>query len=129
MAAALKQLEEEPYPHFLLLFNFIFPGSSILHMIKSKAQGWQNGSVRKSRATQIWQPEFKLQDPHDIRRNKLTAKLTSDLHMCTPCRHAHTVIIIIKKNLKPAKNISRFKLIKEGPCGPVGRKEVFKQDE
>lgn len=46
MAAALKQqVLEEPHPHFLLLISFIFFGSSILHIIKSKAQDWQKGSV------------------------------------------------------------------------------------
>lgn len=42
VAAALKQqVLEEPHPYFLMLLNFIFFGSFILHMKKSKAQGWQ----------------------------------------------------------------------------------------
>ena len=87
-------------------------------MIKSKAQGWQNGSVIKSLATPTWQPEFKPQDPYDS-RSKLTAKITSDLHMCTTCSHTHT-----NNNNKKIKNSKKHLKAQTdwGTRGPVGRK-------
>lgn len=68
MAAALKQqvLEGGATPSLPAAPQLLFLASSILHKIKPKAQGWQNGSATKALVAQTC--ATRVQAPGSIER-------------------------------------------------------------